>query len=316
MPEVVTLGETMILMNPESSGPLKYINRFTKQIGGAESNFAIGVVRLGHSAGWISRLGNDEFGKYMVAFIRGEGVDTTQVKYDPDAPTGLYFKERREYGESKVYYYRRGSAASRLSPEDLDPSYIGSAKFLHITGITPALSETCYRTVKEAVKIAKNRGVKISLDPNIRLKLWSRERAREIIMELAARADIVLPGQSEGAILVGETEPEKIAARFLDLGVETVVIKLGKQGAYYACGAESKLVPGYPLEKVVDPIGAGDGFDAGFIAGLLKGYSTEEAVKLANVVGVLATTVTGDVEGLPTMEEVAVFKGEKEGIDR
>lgn len=316
MPEVVTLGETMILMNPESSGPLKYINRFTKQIGGAESNFSIGVVRLGHSAGWISRVGDDEFGKYIVAFIRGEGVDTSQVKFDPGAPTGLYFKERREYGESKVYYYRRGSAASRLSPEDLDPSYIGSAKFLHITGITPALSESCLRAVKEAVKIAKSRGVKVSLDPNIRLKLWSKERAREVIMELAAQADIVLPGQSEGAILVGETEPEKIAAKFLDLGVETVVIKLGKQGAYYACSAESKLVPGYPIEKIVDPIGAGDGFAAGFIAGLLKGYSLKEAVKLANAVGALATTVTGDVEGLPTMDEVAVFIGEKEGIDR
>ncbi|SHJ78654.1 sugar kinase [Desulfofundulus thermosubterraneus] len=316
MPEVVTLGETMVLMNPDSSGPLKYVTRFTKQIGGAESNFAIGVVRLGHGAGWISRVGNDEFGKYIVAFIRGEGVDTSQVKFDPDAPTGLYFKERREYGESKVYYYRRGSAASRLSPEDLDPDYIGSAKFLHVTGITPALSESCYRTVKEAIKIAKSRGVKVSLDPNIRLKLWSKERAREVIMELAAQSDIILPGLSEGAILVGEREPEKIAAKFLDQGIETVVVKLGKEGAYFASGSESKFVPGYPIERVVDPIGAGDGFAAGFIAGLLKGYSIEESVKLANAVGALATTVTGDVEGLPTMDEVAVFQGKKEGVDR
>lgn len=316
MPDIITLGETMILMNPESSGSLKYVTRFTRQIGGAESNFAIGVVRLGQSAGWISRLGKDELGKYVEAFLKGEGVDTSQVKFDPEAPTGVYFKERREYGESKAYYYRQGSAASRLSPGDLEPDYIGSAKFLHITGITPALSESCYRTVWEAVKIAKSRGVKVCLDPNIRLKLWGKERAREVIMELVAQADFVLPGLSEGAMLLGATEPEQMADKFLDLGIETVVIKLGKQGAYYASATESKFVPGYPIDKVVDPIGAGDGFAAGFVAGLLKGYSLEEAVKLANAVGALATTVNGDVEGLPTMDEVAVFRGEKEEIDR
>lgn len=316
MPEVVTLGETMLLMNPESSGPLKYINTFIKQIGGAESNFAIGLVRLGHSAGWISKLGNDEFGKYIISFIRGEGVDTSQVSFDPVAPTGLYIKERREYGESKVYYYRKGSAASLLSPEDLNQEYLGSAKVLHITGITPALSDSCYSTLQEAVKIAKARGVQISLDPNIRLKLWTKEVARQVIMEFAAQSDIIMPGISEGEILVGETDPEKIAGKFLDLGAKIVVVKLGKKGAYYATPDESKFVPGYPIEKCVDPIGAGDGFAAGFIAGILKGYSLEEATKLANAVGAMATTVIGDVEGLPTMEEVAVFRGEREMIDR
>ncbi|AEG60657.1 sugar kinase [Desulforamulus ruminis] len=316
MPEVVTLGETMVLMNPESSGPLKYISQFTKQIGGAESNFAIGVVRLGRSAGWISRLGNDEFGKYVLSFIQGEGVDTSQVKFDVSAPTGLYFKERREYGESKVYYYRKDSAASRMSPADLDADYIGSAKILHISGITPALSESCHQTIKEAIAIAKRRGVAICLDPNIRLKLWEKDRARQVIMELAASSDIILPGVSEGEILLGETDPGKIAAQFLALGVQKVVVKLGKKGAYYATPTEHKLVRGYLIDKVVDPIGAGDGFAAGFIAGLLKGYPMEEAVKLGNAVGAMATTVIGDVEGLPTMDEVAVFRGYKEGVDR
>lgn len=135
-------------------------------------------------------------------------------------------------------------------------------------------------------------------------------------MELAAQSDIVLPGVSEGEILVGETDAEKIAARFLDLGVKIVVVKLGEKGAYYATGSENKYVPGYTVEKVVDPVGAGDGFAAGFISGLLKGYSIEESVKLANAVGAFAVTVTGDVEGLPTMDEVEIFIGKKEGIDR
>jgi len=316
MLDVVTFGETMVLMSPEISGPLRYVNRFMKQIGGAESNFAIGIVRLGHKAGWISKLGNDEFGKYIVSFIRGEGVDTSRVKFDSEAPTGVYFKERREWGESKVYYYRHGSAASRLKPEDLDPEYICSAKYLHITGITPALSESCYLTAKEAVKIAKNNGVKIVLDPNIRLKLWSKEKARKVIMELASQADIILPGVDEGEILVGENKPEKIATKFLDLGIGVVVVKIGKHGAYYATPSESKYVSGFPIERTVDTIGAGDGFAAGLVAGLLKGYSLEKAVKLANAVGAVVTTVVGDVEGLPTMEEVMYFLGEKEEIDR
>lgn len=316
MLDVVTFGETMVLMSPEISGPLRYVNRFMKQIGGAESNFAIGIVRLGHKAGWISKLGNDEFGKYIVSFIRGEGVDTSRVKFDSEAPTGVYFKERREWGESKVYYYRKGSAASRLTLMDLDFEYIGSAKYLHITGITPALSESCYQTTKEAIKIAKSKGVKIILDPNIRLKLWTKERAREVILELASKADIILPGVGEGEILVGENEPERIAEKFLELGIGIVVIKLGKQGAYYATASENKYVTGFHVERVVDTIGAGDGFAAGFVAGLLKGYSLEKAVRLANAVGAIVTTVIGDVEGLPTMDEVLVFMGEKDGIDR
>jgi 2-dehydro-3-deoxygluconokinase len=316
MLDVVTFGETMVLMSPEISGPLRYVNRFMKQIGGAESNFAIGIVRLGHKAGWISKLGNDEFGKYIVSFIRGEGVDTSRVKFDSEAPTGVYFKERREWGESKVYYYRKGSAASRLTLMDLDFEYIGSAKYLHITGITPALSESCYQTTKEAIKIAKSKGVKIILDPNIRLKLWTKERAREVILELASKADIILPGVGEGEILVGENEPERIAEKFLELGIGIVVVKLGKQGAYYATASENKYVTGFHVERVVDTIGAGDGFAAGFVAGLLKGYSLEKAVRLANAVGAIVTTVIGDVEGLPTMDEVLVFMGEKDGIDR
>ncbi|ADQ06244.1 PfkB domain protein [Caldicellulosiruptor hydrothermalis 108] len=316
MLDVVTIGEAMVVFNPTASGPLRYVNNFVKKVGGAEANFAIGIVRLGHKAGWISKLGNDEFGKCILSVIRGEGVDTSQVKFDPEAPTGIYFKEIREYGETKVYYYRRGSAASRLTPEDLDPDYIGSAKYLHVTGITPALSESCYLTIKEAIKIAKSRGVKISLDPNIRLKLWSKEQARRVIMELAEQADIVLPGITEGEILVGEKNPENIAKKFLDLGVSIVVVKLGEKGAYYATKDESGYVSGFPIEKVVDPIGAGDGFAAGFIAGLLKNYSLKEAVKLANAVGAIATTVIGDFEGLPTMEEVEAFMGIREDVSR
>ncbi|WP_031515425.1 sugar kinase [Desulfofalx alkaliphila] len=316
MPQVVTLGETMVLLNPTTTGPLKYATHFIKQIGGAETNFAIGLSRLGHSAGWISRVGNDEFGRYIISFVRGEGVDTSQVKVDPQAPTGVYFKERHEFGESKVFYYRKGSAASRLTPKDLDEAYISGAKYLHITGITPALSDSCRQTVLKAIEIAKSNGVTVSFDPNIRLKLWSVDKAVEVLMDLVSRSDIVLPGLQEGQMLVGANKPEEIADKILQAGAKTVVIKLGEKGAYYASGGESAYVPGYPVQRVVDPIGAGDGFAAGFISGLLKGWDLTQSVKLANAVGARTTQVVGDVEGLPTLEEIDYFLGRKREVER
>lgn len=316
MPEVVTLGETMVLFNPVENSPLRYVHYFSKHVAGAESNVAIGLTRLGHSVGWISRLGNDEFGRYIYNFLRGEGVDVSQVKFDPAAPTGIFFKERLGLGETKVYYYRRDSAASRLKPEDLDREYIAGARYLHITGITPALSPSCYETVKAAIDMAKEAGVKVILDPNIRLKLWSKEEARKVILELCSKADIILPGLSEGEILLGKNTPEDIAKELLGLGAQIVVVKIGAGGAYYASPDEEGLEPGFRLPQVIDNVGAGDGFAAGFIAGILKGTTLKEAVRMANAVGAFATTVKGDIEALPTLEQLESFLGTRKQVDR
>lgn len=314
--DVVTFGETMILMNPQESGSLKYVNQFTKQIGGAESNFAIALTRLGFKTGWISRLGKDSFGDYMEAFIRGEGVDVSQIKRDKNYPTGLMFKERYELGETKVYYYRHDSAASKLQPEDLNEEYISQAKYLHLTGITPALSPSCRETVYKAIEIAHKHGLKVTFDPNLRLKLWSKEEMRRVILDICTKVDIVLPGLSEGKILLDIEEPEAIIDELLKLGPEIVVLKTGAKGAIAATPEYKKQVPGFKVERIVDPIGAGDGFAAGLVAGLLKGYDLVESVRLANAVGAFATTVKGDVEGYPTWDELQVFLGNKEDIDR
>ncbi|PRX32487.1 5-dehydro-2-deoxygluconokinase [Orenia metallireducens] len=317
MIEVVTLGETMIVMNPKETGSLKYIYDYRKQLGGAESNFAIGVARLGHQTGWISKLGADPHGEYINSFIRGEGVDTSQVKFTSKAMTGLYFKERSVLHEVKAYYYRHISAASQMSPADLSEDYIAQAKYLHLTGITPALSDSCHQTILRAIEIAKENDVKVSFDPNLRLKLWDdKERMKEIMLELFKSSDIVLPGVEEGEILFGLDDPREIAQEILSLGAEIVVVKLGPAGALVADRDGMEVVAGYPVEQVVDTVGAGDGFAAGFIAGLLKGDSLVDATKLANAVGAYAVTVLGDVEGLPTMEEIEVFTGLKEGINR
>ena len=159
MPDVVTLGETMVLFTPMGDGPLRYVHHFEKGSAGPQSNVCIGLTRLGHSAGWISRLGDDEFGRYVLSAVRSEGVDVSQVHFDPEHPTAVYFKERRALGSAQVYYYRAGSAASHMTPDDIDPDYIQNAKFLLGSGITPALSATCRDALWRAVEIAKEAGV-------------------------------------------------------------------------------------------------------------------------------------------------------------
>lgn len=303
--DVITFGESMVLFNPAKSGPLRYVHQFEKTVAGAESNVAIALARLGHKVSWTSRLGDDEYGLYVRDFIRGEGVDTSLVTFDSARPTGIFFKERHCTKDPKVYYYRAGSAASCMDKTHLDEREISKAKFLHVTGITAALSPSCRELVYHAIEAAKKHKVMVVFDPNIRLKLWSKEEAREVLMDIASKSDIVLPGIEEGVILTGEKETEAIARCILGNGAKAVVVKLGPQGAYFHNGEQQGYVDGYKIERVVDTVGAGDGFAAGFLSGLLRGWSYQDAVALANRVGALAVTTEGDVEGYPYWAEIA-----------
>lgn len=314
--DVVTFGETMVLFNPETQGPLRYVGTFTKSIGGAESNVAIALARLGHKAGWFSKLGDDEFGRYIKSTVMGEEVDVSRVKKDPKRTTGILFKERFSTVNPNVYYYRKGSAASHLMMEDLDMDYIASAKILHVTGISLALSEEMREAVFYAVKEAKKRGVLISFDPNIRLKLWSKEEARETILEMVKLTDLLFPGKEEAELLLGLTEPEEIADAFLKLGVQTVALKLGKSGCYVKNKETEAFVHGYTVDHPVDTVGAGDGYAAGFLSGYLENLSLTECAQRANAVGAMATLVKGDMEGFPYKDQVEIFMGLKDSIDR
>ncbi|MDF2661535.1 MAG: PfkB protein, partial [Paenibacillus sp.] len=214
-PEVVTFGETMGLMMPTGVKGIEYSAQFEKSFAGAESNVAIGVARLGHRVGWFGHLGADPLGRYALKQIRGEGVDVTRARLIEGAPTGLIIREVVG-GKSSVFYYRRHSAASLMQPEHVDEAYISQAKLLHITGITPALGESCRDTVREAVRLARKHGVKVCFDPNLRLKLWSAAEARSFLLPLAEEADYFLPGLDELKLLY-ETE-----------NFNTIVERLGK----------------------------------------------------------------------------------------
>ncbi|MBY7141764.1 sugar kinase [Virgibacillus sp. NKC19-3] len=308
--DVVTLGESMVLFTPETTGYMRHADKYSSSIAGAESNLAIGLSRLGYNVSWISRLGDDEFGRKVISLIRGEGVETSQVQYDSTSPTGLYFKEILTDEETQVYYYRQNSAASNMIPADLNEEHISKAKFLYLTGITPALSETCYQTVKQAIKIARKHSLTIIFDPNLRRKLWTEERARKVLLELISMVDIVLPGIEEGKFLFGEEVPEKIAKCFYEQGAKLSVLKLGPEGAYYYSKKEDGYVLGPKVDNVVDPVGAGDGFAAGLVSGLLENLPIKEAVKKGTFTGALVIKVKGDIEGLPEKKRLESFMNE------
>lgn len=306
--DVVTIGETMALLLPQTTGPLRFVNDFRKTIGGAESNVAIALSRLGHNVGWLSRLGNDEFGLFIRNMIRGEGVDTSCVTFDPHYPTAVFFKERTLSGDPKIYYYRKGSACSNLSAEDMAEDYISSAKILHLTGITLALSDSCKKAVYRAIEIARRNDLTVVFDPNIRLKLWSKEEAKKILTEIIPLCDVVLPGLDEGRMLTGANSPEEITNQLLHGYCHTVIIKLGEKGAFYAkkiaCGVEEQYVSGYEVKRVLDTVGAGDGFAAGVISGLLRGFELQDCVRLGNRIGASALRVEGDFEGYPYWSDI------------
>lgn len=313
MADVITLGEPMVTLTPLQRGPLRHAASFQRGVGGAETNFAIGVARLGGSVRLLSRLGDDEFGRYIQYALRGEGLDVSGLTLVPDRPTGLNVKEVRENGDGKTFYYRTGSAASTMTPADLDPADFASASWLHVSGVFAAVNENTRATVFRAVELAKAAGAAISLDPNIRLKLWDAATARGVLLELAALADFVFPGAEEGEILVGSTDAPTIARELLALGPKMVVVKQGAAGATgYTAAGESFQVPGFPV-RVVDTVGAGDGWAAGFTCGAVRGLGLAGSIRLANAVGAMVCSVTGDNEGLPFWDEVQAFMGNAPG---
>ncbi|RIE03173.1 sugar kinase [Cohnella faecalis] len=313
-PEVVTFGETMALFMPSSSKGIEHAASLEKLFGGAESNVAIGLARLGHRVGWFGRLGNDPLGRFILKKLRGEGVDVSRAALSANGPTGLMMRESIA-GKSSVYYYRKLSAMSAMQPDELDAEYIGSATILHVTGITPALSESCRLTLLEAVRIARSRGVKICFDPNIRLKLWSADEARAALLPIAEQADYFLPGLDELKLLYGTDDLGALSGMLGKLpGVS--VIKGGADVTYLLENGRLTEIPYFKAKQVVDTVGAGDAFCAGFLSGVLKRKPLGEAVRLGNLLGSLAVQAYGDWEGLPTSEEVEAVLGGKGHVER
>ena len=305
--DILSFGETMAMFVAEQTGDLAQVAQFHKRIAGADSNVAIGLSRLGFNVAWLSRVGNDSLGRFVVDTLQNEGLDCRHVAVDPLHPTGLQFKSREEAGaDPQVEYFRKGSAASHLSVAAISPTLL-NARHLHATGIPPALSEATRELSVELMTQMRSAGRSVSFDPNLRPSLWaSQAQMIHEINALASLADWVLPGLGEGRLLTGFDDPADIAAFYLDRGAEAVAIKLGADGAYYRTHMDQGFIAAVPVANVVDTVGAGDGFAVGMISALLENLSFPEAVQRGNWIGSRAVQSRGDMEGLPTRLELPV----------
>ena len=300
MTRVVTLGETMALARTTEIGSLRHASGLALGIGGAESNVAVGLQRLGIDAAWLGRVGDDPLGERIARELRGEGLDVLAL-VDAGAPTGLMIKERPSAASTAVHYYRRGSAGSRLAPDDLPAGWIEDADLLHVTGITPLLSDTARSTVLAAVERARAAGIPVSFDINYRSALAVAEIAGPVLREIAERATLVFGGVEELDLLGPDAMASLLAA-----GVAQVVVKRGPEGAAVFTPEGLTEALGFVIEPL-DTVGAGDAFVAGYLSAWLEDLRAEDALVRGNACGAMACLVPGDWEAAPTRRDLERF---------
>lgn len=312
MSEVMTIGEPMVNLIADSNETYLEARTLPRQMAGAEFNVAIGVTRQGHSVSYVTTLGQDWQGDLILDYMRGIGIDTSNIRRISGAATGYQLKVRSSDGEPKVIYFRSGSAASQTAPDIVDGIDFDGVRILHVTGIFSALTDNTYSTVSRLMDAAHAHGVTVLFDPNPRPTLWSsREAMIEATNRLAAKCDVFMPGLEEGQLFSGVSAPRDIARFYLDMGVGKVIIKLGDEGSALFerddnGGIRQTAVPSFTVD-VVDTVGAGDGFASGVITALLEGLDSEHLLERANAVGAIQVTSVSDSEGLPTAEELRAF---------
>jgi 2-dehydro-3-deoxygluconokinase len=310
MAEVVLFGEAMVVFAADTAGPLEKVEHFTRSLAGAELTVAAGLTRLGHSVSFAARLGDDTLGRYVKTKLSGEGIEA-RVVFDARRMTGFRLEEKAQTGEPLVCCFRKKSAASRLSPADVEDLDFSGARLLYLTGIPPALSSTVRKASYRMLERAREAGLLVSFDPNLRPHLWEDEKTMiAVINDLAARSDIVLPGYREGKLLTGREEPEKIADFYIARGAKMVTVKLGKRGSFTKNGVENFYQEPMPVDRVVDTAGTGGGFAVGLTSGILEGLALYEAVGRGNAIGALQLRHPGDRKGLPTAEELKNYMEE------
>lgn len=315
MLDAVTVGEALALFSAQVPGPLATVTQFARGPAGAELNVAVGLARLGLKTGYLSAVGADHLGQALRDFMAGAGLDLAQLATDPGHPTGLMFKTRQDDGtDPRTEYFRRGSAASHLAPSAARLQYAATARHVHLSGVAPAVSPGLRALVFALAAQARERGQRLSFDPNLRPALWaSAQEMVDTLNALAAQAHLVLPGLAEGRVLTGREDAAGIAAFFIALGAQQVVVKLGPEGAYAATAEGGVHVPGVKVEHVVDTVGAGDAFAVGVISALLEGLPLPQAAARGNALGARAVQFAGDSDGLPTRAELQAMEATARG---
>jgi 2-dehydro-3-deoxygluconokinase len=292
MPDIVAIGEPLFELNQARGEDV-----FRPGHGGDTSNCAIAAARQGASVAYVTAVGADQFGDSFMRLWAAEAIDTSAVKRSPSAHTGLYFVTHGSQGHV-FSYMRAGSAASRMTPEDVPNDMIKGARILHASGISQAISSSAADAVYAAIATARQSGVRVSYDTNLRLRLWPLERARAVIHAAAALADILLPGIDDATELTGLGDPDAIVDFYLRLGPTIVALTLGEEGALVATTERREWMAPMTV-KAVDATGAGDAFDGAFLAEYLRTGDPFAAGRYANVAAALSTEGYGAVAPLP-----------------
>lgn len=301
-PEIITFGEAMALLLAEPGRPLEHADTFRRSVAGAESNTAVALARLGHRVGWFGRVGDDAFGRAVLRTLRGEDIDVSRARTDDTAPTGMIVRDCHAERTVEVLYHRAGSAGSGLHPQDVDTAYIASARLLHITGVTAALSASALDACVAAADAARAAGTTVSFDPNVRHRLLPTRSWPALLRPLVERADIILAGADEAQLLTGAPDQQGAADELLTRGPGLVILKDGARGARGTDGTDHWAVPARPV-TAHDPVGAGDAFNAGFLSAHLRGLPVPEALTEAATVAAHAVQIPGDLDGLPTARQ-------------
>lgn len=304
----MTIGETMGVFTANQIGKMRYASNFRRTFAGAESNVAIALANLNIGVSWISQLGDDELGHAIYSFMKGHGVDVSNVSFTDQAATGLMLKERRDAAHTNVYYYRKDSAFSFIPLENINEQVFQQAKILHITGITPLLSTNAYKACLRCIDLAKENGMQVVFDPNIRRKLLQHEQQKQWLKDIACQCDFFLPNMQEVRYLydIQSEDAEEVLAELHSLLTAAIILKNGNDGTYYKTAEDKGMVPIFQVEEV-DAIGAGDAFAAGVIYGILNKEHLSQAIKLGNAMGAFAVMAEGDIENLPSVKELHDF---------
>lgn len=304
MTGLLTLGETLGLVG---TGPLQHATTASVGIGGAESNVAIGVRRLGVPATWVGRVGDDPWGHRVLRELRAEDLTVVGI-LDADAPTALMTKERSTPLTTAVTYHRRDSAGSRLIPTDVPAALVEAGALVHLTGITAGLSEATLATVGHVVDVAAGSGVPLSYDVNHRCGVWGERDGAAVHREVAARAAVVFAGEDEARLLTGTTttDPDALLTELAETTPGDVVLKLGAAGCLALIEGRRMTMPALSV-PVIDTVGAGDAFVAGYLAETLLGADATTRLATAVRCGAFACLSHGDWEGLPTRADLAAL---------
>jgi 2-dehydro-3-deoxygluconokinase len=296
--DAVCIGEAMALVIPDPPWPLRHADTFRLEVAGAESNVSIYLSMLGARAAWVSRVGEDPLGDRVLDRIRNAGVDTTMVDRDPAAPTGVFFKDPRPDG-TKVHYYRRGSAAAGMDRAMW--SRIADARLVHLSGVTPALSASCADLVMYGLMERPVRNATMSFDVNYRPGLWTDAVAGPVLADLANQADVVFVGLDEASACWGCRTPSEV--REVLPGPATVVVKDGPVGAT-SFGPEGRCFVAASIVDVVETVGAGDAFAAGYLYGVLRNLDEKRRIRLGHLMAASALRSVGDIGERPAAEAI------------